>query len=90
MLNAGFHDILLSLVKTAEITISLFSSSVRSVQRLKLAYLCKKDVMANNESLDEQQNYEATAKKDGKLCVITFSNKTNADGVIETSLVSSR
>ena len=39
--------------------------------------------MANNESLDEQQNYEATAKKDGKRCVVTFSNKTNADGVIE-------
>ena len=36
--------------------------------------------MANNESLDEQQNYEATAKKDGKRCVVTFSNKTNADG----------
>ena len=25
--------------------------------------------MANNESLDEQQNYEATAIKDGKLSV---------------------
>ena len=57
--------------------------------KLKLAYLCKKDVMANNESLDEQQNYEATAKKDGKRCVVTFSNKTNADGVIEPSSVSS-
>ena len=29
--------------------------------------------MANNESLDEQQNYEATAKKDEKRCVVTFS-----------------
>ena len=46
--------------------------------------------MANNESLDEQQNYEATAKKDGKRCVVMFSNKTNADGVIEPSSVSSR
>ena len=29
--------------------------------------------MANNESLDEQQNYEATAKKDGQRCVAFIS-----------------
>ena len=46
--------------------------------------------MANNESFDEQQNYEATAKKDTKRCVVTFFNKTNADGVIEPSSVSSK
>ena len=39
--------------------------------------------MANNESLDELQNYEETAKKDGKRCVVTFFNKINADGVFE-------
>ena len=33
--------------------------------------------MANNESLDEQQK-----KKDGKRCVVTFFNKTNAGGAI--------
>ena len=45
--------------------------------------------MVNNESLDEQQKRQQQ-KKDGKLCVITFFNKTNADRVIEPSSVSSR
>ena len=45
--------------------------------------------MANNESLDEQQNYEETPKKGWEVCC-SFFNKTNADGVIEPSPVSSR
>ena len=36
--------------------------------------------MANNESLDEQQEATAQKRQHGKHCVL-FRNKTNADGV---------
>ena len=72
---AWFCDILLSLVKTAEITISLCSSSVQSVQRLKLGYLHKKDLMANNESLDERQN-KLQWKKDNLGSIVLLCSAT--------------
>ena len=40
----------------------------------------KKDVMANNESLDEQQKQQRKKRQPGQRCVM-FCNKTNADGV---------
>ena len=46
------------------------------------------DVMANNESLDEQLNYDATAKKDGKRCVVTSFKKTNARGWSDRAFIS--
>ena len=45
--------------------------------------------MANNESLDKQQKRQQE-KKDGKRWIVVFFNKTDADGVIEPSSVSSR